>query len=123
MTSLIVHSQEIDRTNAFERMFYPPFYISVEEGLRKYSKRHATYSYILANASTTGIELFSLLPVEDQAELAKIIPKEDDFEDYQPVVLEFTFAKMATNAKKLEALSAIWGAKSKSLKNVVTLGK
>lgn len=104
-----------------ERTFYSPYYQSVEDGIRIGAQKHAVYAYIIANASTPGVDLISLLPPEDQEELSSIIPLDD--EQRRAVLLEFVLAKQGMNSRRLATLTAVWGGKAKSLKNVITLGK
>ena len=102
-------------------MFYSSYYESVREELFNSSKKHASYSFILSNASTPGLDLLSFLPDEDRTYLLDKVPPDEDI--IRSVIIEYVLAAMAENSRKLEALTAIWGGKAKSLKNVVTLGK
>jgi flagellar basal body rod protein FlgB len=104
-----------------ERFFYSDYYFSVEEGMRIGSQKQAIYSYIIANASTPGVDLVNLLPADDRIKLKSRLP--DDATKQKEVVIEFVLSQMIENNKKLMALTTIWGNKAKSLKNVVTLGK
>ena len=103
-----------------ERMFYSEYYIPVKEGIRELTKKHAIYTYVLANLATPEIDLIALLPVEDRQEIQSILP---DNEDHSRVIIEFVMSKMTYNSKKLSVLTGIWGNKAKSLKNIVSLGK
>ena len=104
-----------------ERFFYSDYYFSVEEGMRIGSQKQAIYSYIIANASTPGVDLVALLPADDRIKLKSRMPA--DAEKQKEVVLEFVLTRMTENNKRLMALTTLWGNKAKSLKNVVTLGK
>ena len=103
-----------------ERMFYSEYYIPVKEGIRELTKKHAIYTYVLANLSSPDIDLIALLPVEDRQEIQAILPNADD---QSRVIIEFVMSKMTYNSKKLSVLTSIWGNKAKSLKNIVSLGK
>ena len=105
----------------FEGLFYSDYYFSVEEALRIGSQKQAIYSYIIANASTPGVDLVALLPPDDRAKILSRLPATGDKKN--EVVLEFVLAEMAINNKRLSAFTTLWGNKAKSLKNIVTLGK
>lgn len=104
-----------------EGFFFSKYYIAVQEGLVKGGKKHAIYSYIMSNASTPGLDLFSLLPIEDQNELSRMLP--NDPEKRRSVLLEFVSTKIAINSGHVNGLAAIWGGKKKSMARITTLGK
>lgn len=103
------------------RMFYSSYYETVRKELFVTSEKHAIYTFIIANATTPGLDLLAFLPEDDKAFLLDKIPPGDD--NVRAVIIEYVMAAMAENSRRLEAMTAIWGGKAKSLKNVVTLGK
>lgn len=103
------------------RMFYSSYYETVREELFNTAKKHATYSFLIANASTPGLNLLAFLSADDRAFLLDKIPPGE--ENVRSVIIEYVMAAMAENSRRLEALTAVWASKAKSLKNVVTLGK
>jgi hypothetical protein len=111
------------QAQSLERLFYSPYYKSVEEGMLEGGKNQAIYSYILANASTPGVDLIALLPPKDRVELLNTLPEEATDEEKNSAILEFVLGKMSVNNRRTTTLSVMWGNKAKSLKNVVTLGK
>ncbi len=108
---------------SLERKFYGPHYKSVEEGMIEGGRNQAIYSYILANATTPGVDLVALLPPKDRLEILKTLPEEATPEEKNSAILEFVLGKMSENNRRTAALSVIWGNKTKSLKHVVSLGK
>ena len=112
-------SQEIEGDIA--RLVYSQPYDSVKKAIPEMSKKHAIYSYIIANASTPGLDLMGLLPPEDRAALDKIIV--DGAENQDRIILEYVMSLMTMNSKRLSVATSVWSGKARSLKSLITLGK
>lgn len=103
-----------------ERMFYSLPYQTLEDGILEASKRHALYSYLIANFATPGIDYYEQLPEDDKIRLSTIL---GGSEMDQEVFQEFVLARFAENSRRYNALITMWGGKKNALTKVVTLGK
>lgn len=103
-----------------ERVFYSDPYFVVERGIYEASKKHAIYTYIIANLSTPGFDAIRILPEEDRAILKATLP---DGKYSREVLAEFVITRMAENNRKDTALMTVWKNKKDSLSRIVTLGK
>ena len=101
-------------------MFYSAPYKTLQEGVLESSKRHAIYSYIVANLSTPGFDFYAYLPPDDQRVLAETLP---DTALSNQVMTEFLMTRIAINSRRYSALMTMWGGKKNMLTKVVTLGK
>ncbi len=120
---LVVQSAPIfgqNRNRDVVRIFYGEPYTVVENQIYDGSRRHAIYSYIIANMTTPGFDAFQFLPADDQAELRRMIPNKDASKE---VVLEYVMTKMADNNRRETALMTMWKNKKDGLQRIVTLGK
>lgn len=111
------------QAQSVDRMFYSPYYFTVSDQVLEGAKKHAIYSYIVANAATPGLDLVALLPPADKQKFLNSVPEDAEDEQKRAAIMEFVLAEMSINNRRTSALAAIWGGKAKSLKNVVTLGK
>ena len=108
---------------SFDHLFFSRFYDSLQIGIVAGAEKHAIYTYILANASTPGLDLVQLLPPKDQKKLMALIPPGADVTTRKSVVMEFVLTQMSYNQRRMAMLTTIWGNKGKSLTKIVTLGK
>ncbi len=121
--ALVMGLTATSHAQSLESKFYSSYYKSVEDGMIEGGRNQAIYSYILANASTPGVDLVALLPPKDRVEILKTLPEQATSEEKNSAILEFVLGKMSVNNRRTSALAVIWGNKTKTLKNVVTLGK
>lgn len=91
----------------------------LEEEIRKAVKKHALYSYNIANVSTPGFS--PLLYPEDQLELQQIVPENDEM--FQKVLLEHMATNMARNRNKHNAYLLIYKKRFEIYRQVASLGK
>ena len=77
------------------------------------------YSYNIANISTPGFS--PLLYPEDQAELEKIVPENDEM--FKKVLLEHMTTNMARNRNKHNAYLLIYKKRFEVYRQVASLGK
>ena len=100
-----------------------PLYDQSNEKLREAIlvsiRKHALYSYNIANATTPGFK--PILFPEDEQELSQIIPEGQPYSD--KVVIEHLSAKLAENSRRHAAYYALYKKKIDNLRQVVTLGK
>lgn len=109
-----------NRSNNVVRIFYGEPYTVVENSIYDGSRRHAIYSYIIANMTTPGFDSFQYLPPDDQQELRRMIPNKDLSKE---VILEYVMTKIADNNRRETALMTMWKNKKDGLQRIVTLGK
>ncbi|NBV41151.1 hypothetical protein EBR96_00045 [bacterium] len=118
--SVPVLAQQGNERKAIENLFYSEPYSVIESGIYDAGRRHAIYSYIIANMSTPGFDAMKYLPPDDRAKFFAAIP---DKKYTKEVLLEFVMARMSENNRKDSALMTLWKNKKDSLSRIVTLGK
>ena len=91
----------------------------LEDAMKDSGRRHAIYSYNIANATTPGFKPI-LLP-DDEAEFQRILPDEEQF--FGRVVVEHMMTKMSQNSKRQAALYALYRKRLDNYRQVATLGK
>jgi hypothetical protein len=117
---LIAQSERALASRKIERVFYSDPYFVVERGIYEASRRHAVYTYIIANLATPGFDPVKMLPADDQAILKSTLP---DGKYNRDIIAEFVITRMAENNRKDTAMMTIWKNKKDSLSRIVTLGK
>jgi len=91
----------------------------LENEIRRVVRKHALYSYNIANATTPGFS--PLLYPEDQIELEQIVPENDEM--FQRVLLEHMTTNMARNRNKHNAYLLIYKKRFEVYRQVASLGK
>lgn len=114
-----VHYPDPDTEMA--RMFYSRPYYRLQRAILDSARRHAIYSYIIANLSTPGFNFYEYLDDDDRRLLRQQIPAEQEFT--QAVAHEFIMSRFNENSKRYTAYITLWQGKKNSLNNIVTLGK
>lgn len=117
---VIAQSERALASRKIERVFYSDPYFVVERGIYEASRRHAVYTYIIANLATPGFDPVKMLPADDQAILKSTLP---DGKYNRDIIAEFVITRMAENNRKDTAMMTIWKNKKDSLSRIVTLGK
>lgn len=100
-------------------LMYDSSVSKLEEAIKYAQRKHALYSYNIANATTQGFE--PILMPEDQNELFSMVPAGSDY--FQKVLLEHMTANMARNRNKHSAYLLLYKKKFEIYKMVATLGK
>ena len=95
---------------------------SLQQAIEYTSRKHAIYSYNIANATTQGFEPI-LLP-EDKIELERLFAVAPEDKNYlSKVIIEHFMAKIAQNNKKQQALYVLYKKRVENFRKVVSLGK
>ena len=100
-------------------MMYDSSVLSLEDAIRYSQRKHALYSYNIANATTQGFE--PILMPEDQSELFSMVPANSEY--FRKVLLEHMTTNMARNRNKHQALLLLYKKKFENYRMVATLGK
>jgi hypothetical protein len=103
----------------FDSMLFTSAVPRLEEAIHETSRRHAIYSYNLANATTPGFE--PILFEDDQRQLLNMVPENSEY--FAKVVVEHMSAKMAVNRGRQQAYYALYKKMFDNYRQVVTLGK
>ena len=103
----------------FDDMLFDSSMFNLEAAIKDTSRRHAIYSYNLANATTPGFE--PVLLDDDQRELFEMVPPDSEY--FTKVVVEHMTSKMALNRGRQSGFYAIYKKKLDNYKQIVTLGK
>tara|TARA_B100001248_G_C27156801_1_gene351601 strand:- start:200 stop:592 length:393 start_codon:yes stop_codon:yes gene_type:complete len=91
----------------------------LEEEIKRVVRKHALYSYNIANVTTPGFS--PLLYPEDQIELDKIVPENEEM--FKKVLLEHMTTNMARNRNKHNAYLLIYKKRFEVYRQVASLGK
>ena len=91
----------------------------LEKCIVKTGKKHALYSYNIANISTPGFE--PILYPEDKKELYKMVPQDSEF--FKKALLEHMTTAMARNRLSHSMCLALYKKKFDIYRQVATLGK
>ncbi len=105
--------------SVFDSMLFASSIPRLEEAIHETGRRHAIYSYNLANATTPGFE--PILFDDDQRELLSMIP--DNSEYFTKVIVEHMSSKMAINRGRQTAYYGLYKKMFDNYKQVATLGK
>ena len=120
LSPILGQSERALAVKPIDKVFYSAYYTSVESGIYDGTRKHALYSYIIANLATAGFDPVKILPAEDKALLKATLP---DGQYNRDVIAEFVITRMAENNRKSTALMTVWKNKKDSLSRIVTLGK
>ena len=96
-----------------------PVVNGLEKEIDRSIRKHALYSYNIANVSTPGFS--PVLFPEDRIELEKIVPDNDEM--FQKVLLEQMTTNMARNRNRQNAYISIYKKRFEIYRQVATLGK
>lgn len=91
----------------------------LEEAIMDASRRHAVYSYNLANATTPGFK--PILFEDDRRQLYTMVPEDSDY--FTKVIVEHITTKMAINRGRQSAFYALYRKKFDNWRQIVSLGK
>ena len=91
----------------------------LEKAIYKATKKHALFSYNIANITTPGFE--PILYPEDQAELNQIIPKNEELRE--KVLLEHMSSSMARNRNLQASYLTLYKKRFDTYKQIATMGK
>lgn len=91
----------------------------LEEAIIDASRRHAVYSYNLANATTPGFT--PILFEDDRRQLYTMVPEDSDY--FTKVMIEHITTKMAINRGRQSAFYALYRKKFDNWRQIVSLGK
>ena len=104
--------------NSDDILFYPVD-SKLEKAIYKATKKHALFSYNIANATTPGFE--PILYPEDQAELNQIIPNNKELR--KKVILEHMTASMAKNRNLQASYLTLYKKRFDTYRQIATMGK
>ncbi len=99
-------------------LFYPVD-SKLEKAIYKATKKHALFSYNIANITTPGFE--PILYPEDQAELNAIIPNNSELRE--KVLLEHMSSSMARNRNLQASYLTIYKKRFDTYRQIGTMGK
>ena len=104
-----------------EEMLFDSSMNALENAAKDSSRRHAIYSYNIANATTP--EFRPILFPEDQREIYKIAPPGVAKTYFNKVLLEHQTAKLAQNRNRQSAYYALYRKKIDNYRQIISLGK
>ncbi len=104
--------------NSDDILFYPVDN-KLEKAIYKATKKHALFSYNIANITTPGFE--PILYPEDQAELNAIIPNNSELRE--KVLLEHMSSSMARNRNLQASYLTIYKKRFDTYRQIATMGK
>ena len=104
--------------NSDDILFYPVD-SKLEKAIYKATKKHALFSYNIANITTPGFE--PILYPEDQEELNAIIPNNSELRE--KVLLEHMSSSMARNRNLQASYLTIYKKRFDSYRQIATMGK
>ena len=93
---------------------------ALEEGVRNGSKKHAIYSYNIANANTPGFR--PILSEEDQRELQEIFPNSTPIQ-LQKIMMEHMAQKVVENSSRRSGHIALYKKYMENTKMIISMGK
>ncbi len=102
-----------------DKMLFYPVDQKLEKAIYKATKKHALFSYNIANATTPGFE--PILYPEDQAELNQIIPNNKELR--KKVILEHMTASMAKNRNLQASYLTLYKKRFDTYRQIATMGK
>jgi len=106
-------------TRLFDRVFMDQSTYLLEDSILETSRKHAIYSYNLANATTPGFE--PILPEADRREIFEMAPPGSEY--FSKVMVEHMTAAMAKNRGRQSAYYALYKKKIENYRMVMTFGK
>ena len=108
------------RANALEDLLFDETTQKLGEAIIDAGKRQAIYSYIIANASTPGVDLEKLLPPDDKVLFQRLLP---EGEDSMEILLEFVLLRVGELSKRQGGFTALYKKKNEMLKQVISKGQ
>ena len=91
----------------------------LEEEIYKLTKKHALYSFNIANLTTPGFE--PVLYPEDQQKLDKMVPRDSEY--FQKALIEHLTTSMAINKNVQASYLSIYKKKFDTYRQIATMGK
>lgn len=116
---VFVGSIQAQVQSIFDDVLFDSSMFNLEGAIKDASRRHAIYSYNLANATTPGFK--PILLDDDQRELFSMVPPGSEY--FTNVVVEHMTSKMALNRSRQSGFYALYKKKLDNYKQIVTLGK
>jgi len=117
LVSLSVYSQRAQ--GVFDGILFDESATQLEDAILDASRRHALYSYNLANATTPGFK--PILFEDDRRQLYTMVPEDSEY--FTKVIIEHITSKMAMNRGRQSAFYALYRKKFDNWRQVVSLGK
>jgi hypothetical protein len=105
----------------FDSMLFDSSMGELEKAIKESSRRHAIYSFNVANATTP--EFRPILLPGDQAEMLRIAPPGVAKTYFNKVLLEHQTSKLAMNRSRQVAFYALYKKKIDNYRQIVSLGK
>ena len=102
-----------------DSMLFYPVDKKLEKAIYKTTKKHALFSYNIANITTPGFE--PILYPEDQAELNAIIPNNSELRE--KVLLEHMSSSMARNRNLQASYLSLYKKRFDTYRQIATMGK
>ena len=115
----VIFSQSPSNATLFDSMLFSSAVPRLEDAIKETGRRHAIYSYNLANATTPGFE--PILFENDQRELLEMVPQNSEY--FTKIVVEHMSSKMAINRGRQTAYFALYKKMFDNYKQVATFGK
>ncbi|RAP28740.1 hypothetical protein DID78_04705 [Candidatus Marinamargulisbacteria bacterium SCGC AG-343-D04] len=112
-------SQSLIAQTDMSSILYDNSVQALEEAVKKAGRKHALYSYNIANATTPDFE--PILYPEDQAELESMAPMDREY--FQKVLIEHMSTSLARNRNFHAAYLSLYKKKFEIYRQVATLGK
>jgi hypothetical protein len=106
-------------TGLFDGILFDDSAVLLEDAILDASRRHALYSYNLANATTPGFK--PILFEDDRRELYTMVPEDSEY--FTKVIIEHITSKMAMNRGHQSAYYALYRKKFDNWRQIVSLGK
>jgi flagellar basal body rod protein FlgB len=100
-------------------LFFDSSTTQLEQEIYKTTKKHALYSFNIANITTPGFE--PILYPEDQAKLDKMVPSDSEY--FKKALLEHLSASMAFNKNVQASYLSIYKKKFDTYRQIATMGK
>ena len=100
-------------------LFFDPSTMQLEKEIYKTTKKHALYSYNLANITTPGFE--PILYPEDQQKLDRMVPSDSEY--FKKALLEHLSASMAVNKNVQASYLSLYKKKFDTYRQIATMGK
>ena len=114
ISQTICLSQESDKF-----LFFDSSTSQLEKEIYKTTKKHALYSFNIANITTPGFD--PILYPEDQMKLDKMVPKDSEY--FKKALLEHLSASMAHNKNVQASYLSIYKKKFDTYRQIATMGK
>lgn len=100
-------------------LFFDPSTNQLEQEIYKTTKKHALYSYNIANITTPGFD--PILYPEDQQKLDRMVPRDSEY--FKKALLEHLSATMAVNKNVQASYLSLYKKKFDTYRQIATMGK